>query len=156
LGIEFVMFALRTCELDGATDRIADIELTLEGTRPSGRVRILEIGHVTVRPRVERIDDHLAVHRPGNFHATILEVLWYWLHSPVSLPDRLGFGEELRHLAPIKRFLPQRTLAEQLEPARIELTVELCEKVQCFRCKDFDLLADDRPQNIEAPSTLNC
>ena len=55
---------------------IASIRLTWPSTwlAQVGRVRVLEVGHEALGARVERVDDELAVGRPGDLDAAVLVV----------------------------------------------------------------------------------
>src|SRR3546814_5786580 len=57
----------RSGEADLAADRVAQVDLTLDLIEPVRAVRVLEVRHVRVGARVERIDDHLALDRTGDF-----------------------------------------------------------------------------------------
>jgi hypothetical protein len=45
-------------------------------------MRILEIRHVAVRARIERVNNHLSVDGPCDFDAPVLQVLGHWQHTP--------------------------------------------------------------------------
>ena len=53
-------------------DRVAQVELALDHVVPGRRVGVLEVGHEPVGARVQRVDDHLAVGRPGDLHPALL------------------------------------------------------------------------------------
>ncbi len=65
---------VRILERDGAPDRVAQIELALDHVGPARRARVLEVGHVDVRARVERIDNHFAIDRAGDLDPAVEQV----------------------------------------------------------------------------------
>ena len=73
------------------------------------------------RAGVQRVDHHLAIDRPGDFHAPVLQVRRDRIDLPI--PSRIAFcsGEKIRHLALINAALPFRPLRQQLQPARVKL-----------------------------------
>src|SRR5690606_22871373 len=71
-------------EADGTTHGVAQIHLTCDLIVPVRRVRVLEIGHVRISPRIEGIDDHLAIDRTSNFDAPALQVGRQWADAPVA------------------------------------------------------------------------
>src|SRR5437870_11938242 len=66
LRLQPIFLALRTHVHDGAAHGIAEVRLALHDVPPRRRVRILEIGHERLRPRVKRIDHHLSIDGPGD------------------------------------------------------------------------------------------
>ena len=60
---------------DRPLDRVGEVLLAADDVRPGRGVRVLEVGHVRPRARVERVDDHLPVaRRPGDLDAAVLEI----------------------------------------------------------------------------------
>ena len=80
---------------DHAADRVADVQLSFDGRIPGRRVGVLEVGHEDLRARVERVDHHLPVHRPGDLDTAIQEVGWNWGDLPVCLADALRLGQKI-------------------------------------------------------------
>ena len=74
LVLQRVGLALRRDEIDAAADRVAQVDVALDVVVPARRVRVLEVGHEHLRARVERVDDHLAIDRPGDLDAAIGDV----------------------------------------------------------------------------------
>ena len=58
-------------ERDRAAHRVAQIELPFDVVRPRRRVRVFEVRHEDVRAGVQRVDDHLAIDRPGDLDAAV-------------------------------------------------------------------------------------
>ena len=81
---QLVALALRAGVGDGAVDRVAQVDLAVEVVSPGGRVGVLEIGHEDAGAGVQGVDDHLAVDRPGDLDAAVLQVRGDRRHLPVS------------------------------------------------------------------------
>ena len=62
---------LTRVELDRAPDRVGEVPLALDDVLPGRRHRVFEVGHEDARPRVHRVDRHLAVERAGDLHAAV-------------------------------------------------------------------------------------
>jgi hypothetical protein len=93
-------------ELDRAVDRVAEVRLALEHVPPGRRVRVLEVGHEHARARVERVDDHLPVGRPGDLDAPVEQVRRNRIDHPVGLAEIARFGQEVRQLSGRQSTLP--------------------------------------------------
>ena len=72
---------------------------------PGRRVGVLEIGHEDARAGIERIDDHLAVGRPGDLDAAVVEVGRDRRHGPVAFADGAGLGQEIGQHALVEELL---------------------------------------------------
>src|SRR5215469_11267986 len=86
LRIQLVPLALRADVADSAPYRIHQVSLPLKIVLPGGRMGVLEIGHEHVRARVQRVDDHLAIYRSGDFYASVEQISGDWRHLPLRLP----------------------------------------------------------------------
>ena len=82
LFVELVLLAVRILELDLPPYGIAQVRLPVHRIAPGGRIRILEVGHEHGRAGVQRVDDHLAVHRSRNFDAAVQECRWNGRNGP--------------------------------------------------------------------------
>src|SRR5436190_22898527 len=82
LLIQAVLLAFRTGVSHSAIDGIAKIDLTLYVVLPCRRVGILKVSHEHARARVERIDDHFAIHRSGDLDAAVFEIFRNGGNSP--------------------------------------------------------------------------
>src|SRR5712692_9281488 len=71
---ESVFTPIGTGVSDGSIDCVSKIDLALDRSYPSGRVGVLEIGHVNIRPRVQGVYHHLPIDWPCYFHASPSEV----------------------------------------------------------------------------------
>ena len=63
---------------------------------PGRRVRVLEIGHEHFRAGVERVDHHLAIGRPGDLDAAVLQIRRDRRAGPIAFPNRVLFPAENR------------------------------------------------------------
>ena len=109
---------------DRAPNRIEQVDLPFDLIRPFWRIRILEVGHVTVRTRVQRIDHHLAIGGPGDLHTTALQRSWDRCDLPITGPNRCGFSQKIQMLTGIQSFCTLNPGREQFTPPRLELPME--------------------------------
>ena len=127
LVVELVGLASRRrllLEREGATDRLVDVDLALDLVGPERRVRILEVGHVRVRARVEGVDDHLRVDRAGDLDAPALERLRHRRDLPVAGADVGRSREEVGALAGVELPGALGRVREQLLATRVEVAVQ--------------------------------
>ena len=61
-------------ERQRAANRLEQVPLSVHDVRPGRRQGVLDIRHEDPGPRVQGVDHHLAVHRAGDFHTTIVEI----------------------------------------------------------------------------------
>ena len=71
---ELVLLAVRARVLDRALDGVDQVDVAADLVLPRRGVRVLEVGHEAARARVERVDDELAVGRPGDLHPPVAVV----------------------------------------------------------------------------------
>ena len=57
-----------------APDGVHQVRLAADDVGPGRRGGVLEIGHEHLRAGIERVDDHLAVDRAGDFDAAVLQI----------------------------------------------------------------------------------
>jgi hypothetical protein len=74
LFIEGVCAAILALEGDRSLDGIPQVDLPIDHVLPGRRICILEVSHKYVSSRVESINHHLPVCRPGDFHPAFLQV----------------------------------------------------------------------------------
>ncbi len=113
------MLPLRAGEGDGAPHGIAEVELPLEIVAPGGGVRVLEIRHEDPRARVQRVDDHFAVHGAGNLDAAVQQVSGNRRDGPVRLAHRTRLWQEFGALAGVETSLARHAAREQLLAAQL-------------------------------------
>src|SRR5260370_19779007 len=85
---ERVLLPVRARVSNVASDGVPEIYLAGNDVLPGWRVRVLEIGHEDVGAGIKRIDDHLPVHRAGDFNAPVHQILRNRGGLPVSLTYR--------------------------------------------------------------------
>ncbi|HWC98645.1 MAG TPA: hypothetical protein VG456_17920 [Candidatus Sulfopaludibacter sp.] len=101
-----VLLAFRTGISDDAAHRVAQVGLALDHVLPGGRVGVFEVGHENAGAGIQRVDDHLAIHRTGDLHAAIHQVGWNGRGLPVALADVRGLRQKVRHDAGVELLLP--------------------------------------------------
>ena len=92
--------------------------------RPGRGEGILEIGHEARCARVERVDHHLAIGRPGDLDVPLRERGRRRRDGPVARADAGRFREEPGPLAGIERGLAGGARLEQPKPRWVERAVE--------------------------------
>ena len=118
------MAAVRGLEFNGPGDGIAQVDLAFDQVVPGRRGRILEIGHEHIRAGIERVDDHLAVDRPGDFHAAIAQRLRDFSDTPIRFADRARLGEEIGQCTGVETRLALRTCSKQGKAFRVEAAMQ--------------------------------
>ena len=124
--------------------------MPLDLIRPGRRIGIFEVGHVAVGARVERVDDHLALHRAGDLDAPALQIGWQCRDRPVALPDLSGFRQEIGPVARIKFFLTGHPARQQFLATRLERAMQLGGEGECLGRKDLRVFRGDRGGNGDA------
>src|SRR5213593_2919198 len=122
LGLERVALPLGTGVRDGAGDRVAHVLLASQVVLPRGCIGILEVRHEDVRPRVEGVDHHLALHGAGDLDAAVGQVGTDRCDRPVAIADLFRLGQEVGQPTGIELLLAfaaprQPSLALRLEAA---------------------------------------
>ena len=113
-----------------------EVDLPLDAVLPGGRVGVLEVGHEDARARVERVDDHLAIHRPGDLDAAVLQIGRDRRDGPCALADLARLRQEVVARASVERCLTFDALLQELDAAVVELAVQRGEEGQRFRRED--------------------
>ena len=73
-ALERVALEDRGRELERSPNRFLQIGLTFDDVLPRRRKRVFKVSHEHFRARIERVDEHLAIDRTGDFDAAVLEV----------------------------------------------------------------------------------
>jgi hypothetical protein len=115
-----------------------------------GRVRILEVGHVAVRARVQRIDHHLALDRTGDLHAAALQRLRDRGDLPVAVADVLGLRQEVGAFAGIQALGALDAGGQQLLAARLEGAAQLGNEGECLGGQDLFVAGLDLGANLHS------
>jgi len=110
--------------VQGAADRLAEVDLALDLVGPQRRVAVLEVGHVAVGARVEGVDDHLGLHRAGDLHAAAVQRGRNRRDLPVAVADVLRLGKEVGALAGVEPPGTRHARGQQLLAARLEGAVQ--------------------------------
>ncbi len=152
LVVEPVLGAVGRGELDRPRDRVGEVELAGDHVRPQRRVGVLEVGHEPPGTRVERIDDHLAVGRPGDLDPPIGEVGRGRRHAPrVVLADRPRLVAEVERAAGVQPHLALGPGSQPLLSHRLEPLVQVGDEIdrivgedlaEAFRKRSGGLAAD--------------
>ena len=137
-------------ERQRAPDRLADVDLALDLVGPERRVRILEVGHVRIRARVEGVDDHLRVDRPGDLDAAALQRRRHRRDLPVAGADVGGLGEEVGTLAGVEPLGALVARREQLLAARVEVAVQPGDELERGPRQDGLEAGQDRGVDLHA------
>ena len=123
VGSQLIALAvIRVGVTDGAQIGIAQINLPLHHVLPGGRGGVLKAAHVDLHRRVEGIDDHLALHRPGDLHPAVEQIMGDASNAPLRLADIGGLRIKIRQFARIKARLPRQPLGQQRLERATELT----------------------------------
>ena len=128
---------LRIDVVDLPVDRARQVELSVDHVGPGRRAGILEVGHEDVGAAVQRIDDHLAVDRPGDLDAAVQDVLRQGRHGPVALADFHGLGQEIGLLPGIQPLLALGPGGQQFLAARIEAALQVGDEGNCLLGEHF-------------------
>ena len=145
----FVELSLGAGVGDGAAHGIAQVDLSLDDVAPGGRVGIFEIGHEDVGAGIERVDDHLAVDRAGDFDAAVQKVGWDRGHLPVAIPYVRRGRQKLRHGSGVDFLLAFTSVREQLTAARFERARQLGQEAQGFLVEDGFLRFGERGSDLD-------
>ena len=140
---QLVLLALRGGEVDPALQRIGEVQLALDHVAPGRGGGVLHVREPHLGAGVQRVDGHLLVHRPGDFHAAVLQARGRGSDAPVRVvADGLGLAQEPRVLALgdlLAAFLP---CLQQLPTAPCRGLVQLGNKRQRVRREDLALPAN--------------
>ena len=69
-----MLAAGRIGEVEPPAPAVAQVDLALDQFVPGRRGGVLEVGHEHLGARIERVDDHLGVGRPGDLDPPVLQV----------------------------------------------------------------------------------
>jgi hypothetical protein len=115
LRIERVRLAVDGVDVvDRPRHGINQIALTGNDVRPCRRGRILEVRHEHLCARIERVDDHLAVHGAGNLDAAVAQIARGRRRVPQASADVGGVDEEVQPLTSVEAGLSRASSGEQM------------------------------------------
>jgi hypothetical protein len=118
---------------DGAVNRIAQVNLPINDFAPFGRQRVFEIRHKDFYIRIERIDDHLALYRTGNFYPPILQIVRNAADRPITVTNGSCFRNKIRKLAVINCLLLLDTRGQEFIALRRKAAHQLGQKFYGLR-----------------------
>ena len=118
---------------NGAPDRVAQIDLTIDHIEPGRTVGILKIGHERGSTAIERVDDHLAISRPGDLYTSIQHVMRLRRDGPFRGANMRGLGQKIGHLPGIEPQLASGPQGEQFSAALLMCAMQLRYKFKCRR-----------------------
>ena len=133
LLIELVLFSSGIGEINRSANGVAQIDLTFNHVLPGRRVRVFKIRHEDLCAGIQRVDNHLAIGRPGDFDPAVLDVARDRRTLPVAFADLFRLGQEVEPFALMKPSLPFLPVLETLLAPRAEVTLQLCDKGERFR-----------------------
>src|SRR5260221_4748799 len=139
IGPNLITLSLRTLVPNCSTDRVPQIVLAFNSDITGRRNRVLEVSYENVGSRVQRVDDHLAIDRPGNFHAAIAQVFGYRRNVPIALPDSSRLRQKVRKLAVIDVLLHGSPPRQQFLPPGLETSRKFRQEGAGFRGKNARL-----------------
>ena len=148
--VEAILAAVGPDVLDRAPDGVDQVDLAADHVRPRGRVRVLEVGHEAARARVQRVDDHLALGRPGDLDPAVAQRRRGGRDRPLALA-RAALGE-VERAAGVELGLDPRALREQLAAALVELLVEHGDELERVGRQDLVEAGVHRPADAQLPS----
>jgi hypothetical protein len=150
LRVQPILFAVGIGEADRAVDRVPQIDLALDDVVPGRRERILAIRHEHLRARVERVDDHLAIGRPRDLDATVLQIRRDRRHAPLRVANLLRVRQEVRQLARIDQALAFLARREQLAHAIAVTPREIGDELERRRGENAVVLGLERAADLDA------
>src|SRR5438309_2370724 len=133
-----------TRELQGPPHRVEQVQLALDDVPPRGRVRVLEIGHEHLGARVQGIDHHLPIGRPGDLDLSIVQVRGKRSNLPRPLTDRGRLRKEVEHVAAIDPNLALCAAMQEILTRPIEVAMQVREEREGFAGEDRAVPSDYR------------
>ena len=164
LRIELVLLALGRGVADLLPHRVVHAHLAFHHQAPGRAGGILEVGHEALGPRVQRVDDHLALDRAGDLDAAVEQILRDAGDLPLAVANLLRFFQEAWLLAGVDGLLALDAQGEELLTGRRVLADESGDELDRLRREDFlggrghapgDLDALDRAHRQPAPGRLD-
>ena len=117
---------------------------------------VLEVGHEAIGAGIQRVDDHLAIDRPGDFDAAVPQIGRQRRDAPVRRRGCASvFRQEVGHLAGVESGLPLAPRGQQHVPAGVELAVQIGDEAQRFGRQDGGVGGRHRPPHFDAVRTCD-
>ena len=151
VGELIALLRLGIGEAELAGPAVLQVDLAFDVVRPGRRVGVLEIRHEDVGAGIERVDDHLAVDRPGDLHAAVSQIVRDRRDAPVLVvADHLGAGPEIRQFAGVIALLLLGARREQPLAPRLELAMQVGEEAQRRRREHLGVAGAERRLDLDA------
>src|SRR5437660_1429891 len=150
LPVQAVFLPFGTRELQGPPHRIEQVQLALNDVPPRGRVRVLEIGHEHLGARVQGIDHHLPIGRPGDLDPSIVQVRGKRSDLPRPLTDGGGLRKEVEHVAAIDPNLALSAAMQEILTRPIEVSMQVHEERDGLAGEDRAVPSDHRCADLRA------
>ncbi len=144
LVVQAIGLAVRVDVADGAGDRIAQIDLGIDDVVPARRHRVFQVRHVHAGAGIEAVDQHLALRRPGDLDAPVLQFGGHRGDGPVAVAHAGGLGQEIGQFACVQPGLALYPALQQGPAQRLELARQFGDKGQRTGSQDGGLLRRDR------------
>ena len=128
VGAQGVVLAVVGGEGNVAGYGVAQVDLAFDEVGPGRTGGVLEIGHEHFGAGIERIDDHLAIDRAGDFHAPILQCRRDRRHAPVRFTNGTGVGAEVRQFPRVEHRLPGFTRLQQGLAPRLKAPMQFSQQ----------------------------
>ena len=123
-------------ETDAPAHGIVQVDLAFNHVGPGRAVGVLEVRHESGGARVERVDHHFAVGRPGDLDTTVQQIFRLRRDRPFLGTKRRGFGNEIGEFAGVKFPLARRAPREQVLAARFEGAIQFGDEPQGCGCQN--------------------
>src|SRR5215472_11741648 len=151
VGPELVGLPVGADEVDPAVQRVLEVELAGDHVVPERGVRVLEVGEPDPGARVQRVDRHLLVGRPGDLHPAVDQARRGGRHPPGPVvPDPAGRRQEVQRRAVDELLLAGRPGGEELRAARAELPVQRCDQAEGLVGEDLVVPVTGRAGDLDA------
>jgi hypothetical protein len=137
ISAELVLFRA-LLEVDLTTVGVVEVNLTVDHVIPSRGAGVLEISHISIDIRVERIHNHLPISGAGDLNTAIHQTRSRSGTFPCGvLADVLGLREEVRKNTAVKLSLASLATLEEDLAALVEGAVQEGEKSEGLRGEDL-------------------
>src|SRR6267378_5038576 len=150
LPVQAVDFSFGTLELQGPPHRIEEIQLPLDEVAPGRRVCVFEVRHEHPGARVQGIDHHLPIGRPGDFDSAIEQVLGERPNPPRPITDVGSLGEEVEGAPLIDSSLALRATMQEVLTRPIEGSMQVREELEGFAGEECGVPTDRRGPDFDA------
>src|ERR1700733_9416785 len=135
--VERVLASVGALVGDRPIDRVDQVGLAGDLVAPGGGVRVLEVGHESTCPRVERVDDQLAVGRARDLDPAIGIVRAWRGDAPLARAHLRRFGQEVERAPVAQDLVALAARREQLAATVLESSIELGQEVDRVLAEDL-------------------